>query len=106
MTATSEADSRWKELRVRERLVVFGFIGFFPVAGGLALFVSRFTSAEWAVAAAPVAWMAFVAVSWIRFLFWPCPRCGEHFHTKWYGLASLTRGRRCVHCGLARYEQV
>ena len=46
MTATSEANSPWKELRARERLAVFGFIGFFPVAGGLALFVSRFTSAE------------------------------------------------------------
>jgi hypothetical protein len=54
MTATGEANSPWKELRARERLVVFGSIGFFPVAGGLALFVSRFTSAERAVAAVPV----------------------------------------------------
>lgn len=94
----------WREIKSRERLVIFCFVGFMPFAGGVAILVSHFTSSEWAILAAPAAWMVFLMVSWIRFLNCPCPKCGQPFHvTHW--ISSLpTRGRKCIHCGVSRYE--
>ena len=64
--------------------------------------VGQFTQAPAAVFAAPVAWLLFSVVAWLRFMFWPCPICGKPFHFKWW--SSFTRGRECIHCGASRYE--
>ena len=44
--------------------------------------------------------MAFLMVTHLRRMLWPCPQCGRSFHVcGWYGNAFA---RRCVHCGLPR----
>ena len=48
-------------------------------------------------------WMALFGVNGIRLQLWRCPRCGECFSgTWWYNKSFLAR--RCVHCGLEKYE--
>ncbi len=45
--------------------------------------------------------MAFLMVTHLRRMLWPCPQCGRSFHVcGWYGNAFA---RRCVHCGLPRW---
>jgi len=99
MAAPTQYDDAWKELRARERWVIFAFVGYMPIAGGLAIVVSRFTTHEWAVASAPLLWMAFFAGCCVRFQRFPCPRCGKAFYRR----NSFSRGRECVNCGLSRY---
>ena len=93
----------WKELRTRERWVTFLFLGYIPFAGGVAYLVSKFTSSELLVLAAPGFWMVALVFAWFRLTTFPCPRCGKWFHAKWYH--SFTRGRKCIHCGLERNAQ-
>jgi hypothetical protein len=48
-------------------------------------------------------WMGLLTISGIRIQAWRCPRCGKLFAgTWWYNLGLMAR--RCVHCGLRKYE--
>src|SRR5258708_5110696 len=46
--------------------------------------------------------VAVFVVAYFRMRTFRCPRCGNYFTVK-HALASNTRGRRCVHCGLEAY---
>ena len=48
-------------------------------------------------------WMGLFLFTGIRLNIYACPRCGKWFSaTWWYNLGFLAR--RCVHCGLKKYE--
>jgi hypothetical protein len=90
----------WNDLRRRERWLLFFLIAYIPVVGGLVMLLERFVSPDVPGVALAIAWMLMLLVAWYRFLSFACPRCGERFHTKWFGWVSA--GRRCVHCSLER----
>jgi hypothetical protein len=90
----------WNELRRRESWMLFFFIAYIPVVGGLVALLERFVSPEVPAVVLAIVWMLMMLVAWYRLLSFACPRCGEWFRTKWFGWVSL--GRRCVHCGLER----
>ena len=104
MNVQHQLDDQWKELNKRERLVLYSFLGFVPLAGGLGYIASKITDIEWLILFGPVGCMLFIVVSWLRFLLFPCPKCGKAFHTK--PLGSFTTGRQCAHCGLPRNAQL
>ena len=95
--------AHWLDLKRRERWVIFAFLSYLPIAGGVSVLVSQFTTNDWAMLIFPLLWMIFFVFCWLRFILFRCPNCGKHFNMKWYG--TLTRGRRCVHCHMSRYEQ-
>jgi len=103
MTVSPKTNPPWNELRRREFLVIFAFVGYLPFAGAFAFLVSHFTHTLLAILFVPVLWMLFVLYSWLRFMFWRCPECGKPFNTKLLG--TFTRGRNCVHCGVSRYVE-
>ena len=50
----------------------------------------------WLMIAALVAYTFF----YLRFVYWPCPRCGKQFtKADW---RRIERSKRCLNCGLAR----
>jgi hypothetical protein len=48
----------------------------------------------------PIVALALIIADF-RLRYWRCPRCGEHFFSKWWYGNPLAR--RCAHCGLPKY---
>lgn len=93
----------WRSYRRRRNQFWLVFAGYVPVCGAVA-FVSAelFHTLTPAFVAASL-WMGLFLVVGIRVDMWRCPRCGQRFSgTWWYQLGFLAR--RCVHCGLRKYE--
>jgi hypothetical protein len=70
----------------------------------LALLACYLASA-FAAAGRPLTWILIAAfavyvVLYLRFVRWPCPRCGKHF-TMPDG-RSMFRAKKCTYCGLQR----
>jgi hypothetical protein len=101
MQASAQFTTQWKKLRRIELLVIVGVLAFIPAGMSGAILIGRFTKDERVAALAPIAIMVFIVINWLRYMFFPCPQCGKWFHSKFAG--GITRGRHCMHCGLARY---
>jgi hypothetical protein len=41
-----------------------------------------------------------IVVAYLRWIFWPCPKCGRPFQFSW---AAYWFTHRCVHCGLPKW---
>ena len=80
--------------------MLFFLLGYLPIVGGSAMLVHRLTGPDVPGMCLAGLWMLAILVSWYRLLSFACPRCGEWFHTKWFGWFFL--GKRCVHCSLQR----
>ena len=91
---------RYKRLRNLFIIMLLGFLPFVRIADTLSqrLFHS-------AILSVPLVLIYFVILyaAGFRLAVWRCPRCGKWFAaTWWYNLGFLAR--RCVHCGLRKYE--
>jgi len=48
------------------------------------------------------AWLVVFLVVGIRFVHWPCPRCGQSFSGTWWSNKGLL-AKECAHCGLPKF---
>src|SRR5215208_3223340 len=99
-------DSVWEEYKRRRRAVWLAFLSFpfwiIPLAAiGDILRRIGFPRNSWVELPFLGAPLVFVAVVHLRFWFWPCPRCGRPFRSKWCGNGYFAR--RCLHCGLPKW---
>jgi hypothetical protein len=90
----------YKRLRNQFWLVVAGYV---PVCAVVALVSIRFFHTTTPAFVVVFFWMGLFVLTGSRVQMWHCPRCGKWFSaTWWYNLSFLAR--RCVHCGLRKYE--
>jgi len=83
----------------RRRLVMWAvFLGYLPIAGGLAALLRWITGRDWVVIAVAALWMFWYAVRIFMVNESRCPRCGERFHRR--GLWFHPLARSCLHCEL------
>jgi hypothetical protein len=94
-------EEEWREYRRLRRTVWLILAALLPVWMVLTLLL-MIPSPEGVLTYLPSVF-ALVVPAWayLRFVFWPCPRCHRPFHVDW----PRTRlfNRRCLHCGLKRY---
>jgi hypothetical protein len=92
----------WEDYRRRCRRAALLLLGWLPVAGGFAFLMQRFHLSEAAAEVGAGAWM--VAAFWtaLRIKLWRCPRCGNRFFMR--RLVSDPFARKCLHCGLPKWE--
>jgi DNA-directed RNA polymerase subunit RPC12/RpoP len=92
----------WADYRRRQWAAGLTSIGCIPLAMLIGLGIETLKRSDRLVAlfVLPLAILTFGA--WSRFVLFRCPNCGRHFHIteSW----RLTSGRKCPHCGLARYQ--
>lgn len=76
---------------------------------GLGAFVVT-SLVPWAPVVGPVTFLGFIpcvgflvkaAITWVRILRWPCPRCSKSFVLAWY---SSWPANQCKHCGLSMHS--
>src|SRR3982074_3300647 len=92
----------WDEYRKRRNIALFALIAYVPVVCGLGLLSMHFLSTFTPAFVLAFAWMAFSVIAGNVALRFRCPRCGKWFFAKWWYHNTLAR--RCVHCGLPKYE--
>jgi hypothetical protein len=95
--------STWKEYRNRERFVWTISILGIPTAALLALPLSLPLHSADPFEVTFALFIAAWTASMLRVEFFRCPRCGKHFHCKWYYANILAK--RCLHCGLPRGQE-
>jgi len=92
----------WSEYRRRQRAVILAWLGAL-LAGALVVVAPQalklFGNFIGCVAGSLLL-LALGTQFW--FIQFRCPNCRRHFHLATYG--GMTRGRRCPHCGLERYQ--
>lgn len=88
-------EAAWEEYRNRERMFWWVLIGGGVLAGVMIQFGSI------AVVFA-VPWLVGTAVTYLRKMAFPCPKCGNPFHMT--ALTGNPFARRCAHCGLRKLE--
>jgi DNA-directed RNA polymerase subunit RPC12/RpoP len=89
--------ANWSDYRRRQWLAILVPVFLAPVA----LAIGSTTSDEALSVVSAVAWGGGSFAAWSWFMLFRCPYCGKRFHiTK---VLSLSLGKKCPHCGLARY---
>ena len=100
----------WSEYAKRRNFLFISFLGFVPFLWVVAWVLG---SALTALGFKPdltkfikllmYSWGAFCLWSFLNYMFWPCPRCGNTF-----AMTSRSIGhpfaQHCVHCGLTKAE--
>jgi predicted RNA-binding Zn-ribbon protein involved in translation (DUF1610 family) len=97
----------WREYRRRWWIAVGILLTYLPVAGAGAILLKKATGSETPGAVLAVSWMlAYLAAVW-RLSSFRCPSCGEQFHyrKRWFAFGAYNPfARRCVHCGLPKWQ--
>jgi hypothetical protein len=76
----------------------------FPIFAGFGVALDhRLTVLSHGALLVGIAAFLWLPIAWTRFIFLRCPRCHWRFHVR--EPLQLTNGRRCPHCGLARYAE-
>jgi hypothetical protein len=97
-------DENWRDLRSRIRLFWFVWLSGVPLIALVAAALDRILPkiANQTGVGLVIAWMvAFVAAGIYRQAF-KCPRCGKWYF--WTGLYHNPFARKCLHCGLRRWN--
>lgn len=91
----------WSVYRKRRNLVLSA-----AVACVSSIFVQWILPSSAIVASVACVCFALLVFGGLRFLRFPCPKCGKHFFMKWWYLSwnHVLWTRRCVHCGLPKYS--
>ena len=96
-------EDAWRDYR-RIRLIFWAvFISYVPGASFIGILLQKLFNSEIPVYFVAATWMVAFLVSGLRLTFWKCPRCGDFFFAKWWGVNQLRR--KCVHCGLPKWAQ-
>ena len=100
----------WREYTKRRNIFLISFLGFVPVLCAIAWVVGSALTAlgfrpriDTFIKLLMYCWGAFCFWSLWKWMFWPCPRCGNTFAitSRWVGRGFA---RSCVHCGLTKAE--
>jgi hypothetical protein len=102
----ADYSAQWAQYKRLRNQAIIAVLSIFPLP-----LISRLTNAlisNHSVAYAlnlilGVTWMIAVYVTGARANFFPCPRCGKLFASKWWYRGSMLLARRCAHCGLPKY---
>jgi hypothetical protein len=97
----TDYDESWREYRRRRNLLLFAFFGYMPIVGLFAFLTVRVFHTTTPAFVAGFTWMAFYAVSGLRFQAFKCPRCGKWFFAKWWYHNMFAQ--KCLHCGLRKF---
>ena len=98
----------WCEYTKRRKFLFVSFLGFVPVLWAVAWVVGFALTAlgfspQTFIKLFIYCWGAFCLWSLWRWMFWPCPRCGNTFAITLRGIGR-SFAPRCVHCGLTKAE--
>jgi hypothetical protein len=96
-----EYANAWRELEKVRFTILWLIVGFTFVAGVFGLFFLMGVAllAEFVVVV--LVWAGFWIWSFVRYLRWPCPRCGKRWQAKAGGGFTLIPRQRCASCDLA-----
>jgi hypothetical protein len=97
---------QWAEYKRLRNQAIIAVLSIFPLALVSRLtiaFVSNRSVAHVLNVSLGVAWMIIAYFTGARANFFPCPRCGEQFASKWWYRGNMLIARRCAHCGLPKY---
>jgi len=100
----------WEEYRRRLNAAILVFVGYLPVCGGVCWWAeSQHLSVERIGLVACLVWMIAGIVIGLRFLCWPCPRCGKPYMLPGAYLDFQHRyrywlGKACLSCGLPKWS--
>jgi len=97
---------RWLEYKRRRNQAVVATLSIFPLALVFSLIgdlIPKAQFAQYLVSTLMVGWLITAYVTGARANVFLCPRCGEHFASKWWYRGSMLFARRCAHCGLQKY---
>jgi hypothetical protein len=95
---TTDYSVAWQDLKRRERIFGILFLTYIPAGLAIGVPLSKRVHSGWPFYVVSGMWMAAVAFSYLRYVWWRCPKCHERFFYK--GLFSNPITRRCLHCGL------
>lgn len=96
-------DDSWKEYKRLRNQWILVFLGYVPIVGAIGYLAIKLFHTTIPAFAVALVWMALFLVTGLRVQLWRCPRCGKWFSAKWwYNKGFLAR--RCVHCGLPKYQ--
>ncbi|MCX6927423.1 MAG: hypothetical protein NT154_30095 [Verrucomicrobia bacterium] len=87
----------WKDYRRRRRWFIGVLLGGFVVAGFIAAFTDLLSSGLITFWAGFPVWLIGLVVVALRFQFFKCPRCHQHFSS---GISFIGN---CLHCGLPKW---
>lgn len=94
----------WNVYRRRRRAARIWFVIMIPMLFGL-MFVSAWLELPfWASGALFIAICMVWGVLNLRWVYFPCPRCGRPLHGTWCYVNTVAG--RCIHCGLRLYEEI
>jgi hypothetical protein len=99
----SDYQQEWQEYkRIRNQFWLV-FASYAPVCYVVGLVSIKFLHTFAPAFVVAFLYMGLFIFTGSRMQLWRCPRCGKWFSaTWWYNLSFLAR--RCVHCGLRKYE--
>lgn len=99
----SDYQRDWQEYKQRRNQFWLVFAGYVPVCATVAFVSIKLFHTLTPGFVVAFFWIGLFVVTGMRVQMWRCPRCGKWFSaTWWYNLSFLAR--RCVHCGLRKYE--
>lgn len=98
----TDYQQRWRDYRKRRNLLVFAFLGYVPIVGGLGYLSWTLLHTEDFFYVLAPSWMVFAAIASLRFHLFRCPRCGKRFFMK--RLYHNLFASRCLNCKLPKYE--
>ena len=101
--AMSDYSPEWQAYKRRRNQFWLVFAGYMPVCIAAAFVSLKLFHTLTLGFVAAFFWTGLFVFTGSRVQMWECPRCGKPFSaTWWYNLSFLAR--RCVHCGLRKYE--
>jgi hypothetical protein len=99
----SDYQREWQEYKRLRNQFWRVFAGCVPVCSAAAIVSMKLFHTFTPAFVVAVIYMGLFAFTGFRVHSWHCARCGKWFSaTWWYNLGFLAR--RCVHCGLHKYE--
>jgi predicted RNA-binding Zn-ribbon protein involved in translation (DUF1610 family) len=101
-----EYSYEWAELRKIQRRLLKALWGGIAVVFLVPL-ANRLPSMGFAVFGVWVIIVCILFVGTVEYSLWSCPRCGKPFHSRIhrFGRWSNPFARRCINCGLPKWEQ-
>jgi hypothetical protein len=96
-------EQAWSERRKLRNQFFLIYLAYVPVVFVIAFITVRLFHTLIVGFVAAFAWMIVWIVSWIRFIAFPCPRCGKPFLLNWRKPHQWPR--YCLHCGLQKYSR-
>jgi len=96
-------EQKWSEYRRLRNTFFLVFLGAVPVFLVVSFVSEKLIHTTFPASLVAVLWLALFAFYGIRLQLWRCPRCGKWFAATWWYNKSFF-ARRCVHCGLPKFQ--